>query len=105
MYEKKIAFYDKLFKSFLVFATLLILIGVAIGVRQVFVVGHKIDTNIINNNNAAIEARKQNMQRQENITNYVKCILLLSKKHPELNIASLNYDQSNALLDECATKE
>lgn len=42
-YDKKIAQYDKAYKVFLFTATLIILIGVVIGVRQVFVVGDRID--------------------------------------------------------------
>lgn len=82
-YDEKIALYDKLFKIFLGIATLSILIGVIIGVRQVFIVGYKIDNNV------------------KETKRYVECIMLLNKTHPDVNFETATLKQTKAILDEC----
>lgn len=58
--------------------------------------------NLITDNQAnAVVARKQNIQRQEEIKGYIKCIILLRYDNPNLSPASPRADVEKAL-DKCA---
>lgn len=108
-YEKKIKFYDKViqgYKLLLITATFILIV---VGVRQVFVVGHKIDINVQNtqqiiqdNQRSTLEARKANIARQSQQTDYIKCIVLITYDHPEYLTTRPTRDQISAALDNCA---
>lgn len=107
-YDKEIQRYDKLLRPLVIFIAIYILVGVTIGARQVFVVGHKIDNNvqqtqtIINNNQAGtLQARKDNIQRQKDLNGYIKCLVLLRYDRPDITPASSRQDTESAL-DNCA---
>lgn len=59
--------------------------------------------NIIKiNQTAAVEARKQNVARQDELKGYVKCLSLLRFDHPELLNPDVTREQVSKALDECA---
>lgn len=107
--DVKINFYDHLYKWILLVLALVTTTMVVIGVRQVFVVGRKIDLNvqstqtiISNNQQSTLEARKANEQRQEDLKNYTKCIVLLPYDHPEFLATRPTREQAVAAMDKCA---
>lgn len=107
-FDQKIQFYDKLLKPLVIFVMVYVLIGMTIGVRQIFIVGGRIEENtqqiqsIINNNQkSTLEARGANVQRQVELKNYIKCILLIRYDNPNLTATSPRADTELAL-DRCA---
>lgn len=52
---------------------------------------------------ATMQARADNKKRQDDMTNYIQCILLLNKKYPDVNFQQLNYEQTKKYLVDCAT--
>lgn len=57
----------------------------------------------INNNQAqTVEGRKANADRQREMKAYIKCVVLLSKKYPDVNFPTLNLQQTEPYLDACA---
>lgn len=60
--------------------------------------------NVIDRNQAnAVEARKSNFARQNEIKSYIKCILLIRYDHPELTQTSPRSEVEQAL-EECSKK-
>lgn len=58
---------------------------------------------IINDNQAqAITRSKQNKDRQDQLTGYIKCIFLARFDHPELASPKVTKQQVAKALDECA---
>lgn len=109
MYDDKINFYNKLIQGYKLVLITASFIGIIIGVRQVFVVGNKIDENvqqtqqiIINNQKSTLEARKANMERQENLKNYIKCIFLAKFDDPAAALPTATRQQVSNALDNCA---
>jgi len=110
-YDEKIRTYSQIYRWSLLALVLFIAIIAAIGVRKVFEVGNQIDKNvllvqsiIVDNQRSAVEARKTNAQRQTEIKDYVKCIVLLRYDNPTLTTNSPRAD-TEAALDRCAKVE
>lgn len=118
-YQDKVDFYGKLYRATLLILVLIITLAVLIGVRKVFEVGNKIDLNvqntrqiIIDKEKGTLEARKANVQRQEdlkinqeNLKGYVKCITLARFDYPELISPTVTKQQVSDALDRCAEVE
>lgn len=118
-YDKQISLYNKVYRVFLMVLVSISFILICFGVWKVFDVGAKLDQNLLINNQiakdtqqiiqssqtATLEARKQNAERQERTIGYIQCVILLTKKYPDVNFPSLNYDQTKAYSDECAKTE
>lgn len=107
-FDKKIQFYDKLLKPLIVIVCIYAIVGTTIGLRKVFIVADKIDSNvrqtqtIINNNQAGtLEARKDSIQRSNESKGYIKCIFLLRYDRPDIGPDSPRQDVESAL-DNCA---
>lgn len=64
----------------------------------------KIQTVINDNQAQTIVARQQNIQRQQEIKDYIKCLILLRYDNPTLTVNSTRA-QTEAALDKCAMKE
>lgn len=64
---------------------------------------YEIQQNINNNQTTTLQARQDNAARQEDLKNYVKCVLLL-KYNPNLIATSTKANVSKAL-DDCAAEE
>lgn len=110
--DQKARFYNRIYRSALMILVLVCAVSMVIGVRRVFVVSSKIDRNIeqtqsiINSNQAsALTARKANVQRQEDLKNYVKCITLARFDNPELVSPTVTKQQVSDALDKCAKVE
>lgn len=111
-YDKNITRYDELFKGFLVIAALVTLVGLGIGVRQILIISDKIDKNVQQtqkiieaNQQSTLEARQANIKRQEEDTNYTKCLVLYPKKNPQFNYETASAEETEAVLDSCAKVE
>lgn len=107
--DEKVRFWNKIYRGALLGFVILIFIIATIGVRQVFVVGKKIDNNIqlvqyiiVGNQQSNIAARKASIERDAENKRYIQCIALLTKKYPNVNFQALSYDESKAYLVECA---
>lgn len=110
--DDKIRFYNRLYRGALMLLAIISTTGVVVGAREVFIVGRKIDTNVQNtqqiiqsNQRSALEARKLNLQRQEDLKGYIKCILLAHFDHPELASPDATKQQVSDALDRCAKVE
>lgn len=104
--------WNTIYRAALLFLAIVSTVGILYGVNRSVDQGHKIDKTtqlvlqiIQDNQKSTLAARQQNTQREEDIKNYVKCIVLLGKKHPDVNYATIDYDQAKALLDECANTQ
>lgn len=92
---KKLDRRDKLGRGLELFLVVIVLIINMYGLYQI--------QNIIKTNQAGtLEARKQNVQRQDELKGYIECIVLLGKAHPDINFQISSLEQTKALLDECA---
>lgn len=105
--DKRTRQWNKIYRSALLMLATVTTVGVIIGVREVFVVGHKIDENvqntqmIIQNNQAStLQARKDNITRQNDLKNYVKCIALAPFDVPASELSTRT--GSEKALDNCA---
>lgn len=110
-FDEKVAFFDKVYKWGVLLLVTGIFILVSFGVRQIFEVGYKVDSNvqdtktiIENAQQSTLEAREANIERQEDLKSYVKCIVLLRYNYPDLNETSPKSDVETAL-DSCAEVE
>lgn len=57
---------------------------------------------ILNSQAETRKARETNKQRQVDMINHFDCVVLLTKKYPNINFQALNYDDSKRYLTECA---
>lgn len=90
-FDKKVVYYNRLYRFFLLLAVSLVLVLVAIGVKRVYIISGQIDTNV-QNTQAILENDTQG---------YIKCILLLKYDNPELSPNSTRQEVGSAL-DRCA---
>lgn len=111
-YDKKITFYDRLYRWSLLILAVVSTTAIIVGVWKVFKVGNQLDDNIrrtqsiiMTNQSSTVEARKANVKRQENIKNYVKCITLARFDNPELVSPTVTKQQVSDALDKCASVE
>lgn len=59
--------------------------------------------SINNNQSQQVQARKDAIARDNRNKAYIKCVVLSGKKYPDVNFQTLNYDQTEPYLDDCAT--
>lgn len=64
----------------------------------------KIQTVINDNQAQTIAARQTNLQHQQEIKDYIKCIVLLRYDNPTLTVNSTR-SETEVALDKCAMKE
>lgn len=110
-YDEKLRYYNRLYRGALLATSLAILIAVIIAVRKIYSTSNKVDTNVLNtriiieNAQASTrDARKSNEARQEDIKNYVKCIVLLPYDNPSFLTTRPTREVAAAALDRCAGK-
>ena len=79
IFDQKIRFYNRIYRGILLILVLGIMVLAAVGVRQIFIISHRIDQNTqqINRNMACIVSIFAQPNRQQiTVDNINKCILV-----------------------------
>lgn len=93
--------------TLLIAVIILNIIGLAISAsnaKQAKIIAAQNQKFSVDAQNQTVQARIQNMQRQQQITDYIKCIVLLRFYQPPITTTSTKPEVETAL-DSCANKQ
>lgn len=87
--------------------TLLIFIAVivSLSIVKVYTIARDIKQTQMNQQEATQEARKANVLKLQQLTDYVKCLSLARFDNPELVSPNVTKDEVSAALDKCAKEQ
>lgn len=82
-------------------ADYIVLVGYPLVVGVVIGISLQVKQLIVENQRSTLQARQANVERQQDLQNYVKCLTLLRFDNPELGPQSTR-SQVESALDKCA---